>query len=141
MRKYKIKKADLEIDMAPLIDVVFLLLIFFMVASSLNVNEIRATIQVPQVELNTEVEKYPVTLYLDKTGKINIDDHFVSWDILPDYLIRKPKEKLQGIEVYADKEVDFEYVAKVMEIASKLSIEQIRFCLEYHQSEKTLFTP
>jgi biopolymer transport protein ExbD len=34
---------------------------------------------------------------------------------------------LDGIEVYADKEVDFEYIARIMAVAGKLNIEQINF--------------
>jgi biopolymer transport protein ExbD len=139
MRRYKIKKADLEVNLAPLIDVIFLLLIFFMVASTLNADEIRATIQLPQVDMQTEVEKNPTTLYLDKSGKISVQDNFISWDMLQDYLREKPEEKLAGIEIYADKEVDFEYVARLMTVASKLKIELINFCLEYDNSEEISF--
>lgn len=140
MHKYRIKKLDLEMNMAPLIDVVFLLLIFFMVASTLNTNEVRATIRVPQVELQTEAEKRPVTLYLDKTGTISMENKFISWDMLQEFLRGKPKENPEGIEVYADKEVDFEYIARVMAVAGKVEIEQIVFCLEDNKSEQTFST-
>lgn len=135
MHKYRIKKADLEINLAPLIDVVFLLLIFFMVASTLHTNEIQATIQLPQVDMQTETERHPMILYLDKSGRVSIDNDFISWDRLPGYLKEKPKEKLEGIEVYADKEVHFEYITRVMAVASKVKIEKIIFCLEHNTSE------
>jgi biopolymer transport protein ExbD len=138
MHKYKIKKLDLEINIASMVDVVFLLLIFFLVASTFktNTDEIRATISLPQVDLELEeVEKHTIILYLDKTGKVNVQDQFIPWDRLEDYLREETKEKLDGIEVYADKEVDFEYIARIMAVAGKLNIEQINFYLEYDKTD------
>jgi biopolymer transport protein ExbD len=138
MHKYKIKKLDLEINIASMVDVVFLLLIFFLVASTFktNTDEIRATISLPQVDLKLEeVEKHTIILYLDKTGKVNVQDQFIPWDRLEDYLREETKEKLDGIEVYADKEVDFEYIARIMAVAGKLNIEQINFYLEYDKTD------
>ena len=135
MRKYKIKKLDLEMNLAPLIDVVFLLLIFFMVASTLNTDEVRATIQLPQVDMQTESEKFSLTLYLDKTGMISTENEAISWDNLQGYLTNQFKEKLEGIEVYADREADFEYIARVMAVASKAKIERINFFLKNNRLE------
>lgn len=121
-----------------MVDVVFLLLIFFLVASTFktNTDEIRATISLPQVDLKLEeVEKHTIILYLDKTGKVNVQDQFIPWDRLEDYLREETKEKLDGIEVYADKEVDFEYIARIMAVAGKLNIEQINFYLEYDKTD------
>jgi biopolymer transport protein ExbD len=130
MRKYRIKKAGLEMNLAPLIDVVFLLLIFFMVASTLNTNKVRATIQLPKVNMQTESDNNFLTLYLDKTGIISTENESIDWDNLQDYLRNQPQEKLEGIEVYADHEVDFEYIARVMAVANRINIEQIIFLLE-----------
>lgn len=130
MRKYRIKKAGLEMNLAPLIDVVFLLLIFFMVASTLNTNKVRATIQLPKVNMQTESDNNSLTLYLDKAGIISTENESIDWDNLQDYLRNQPQKKLEGIEVYADREVDFEYIARVMAIANRINIEQIIFLLE-----------
>jgi len=131
MRRYKIKKADLEINLAPLIDVIFLLLIFFMVASTLDNSQVRATIQLPEVHLKTETEKFPVILYLDKTGQVTSKNKLISWDRIYDYLYKMDKDKLnEGIEIYADKEVYFEYIARIIEIAGNLNVYRINFILQ-----------
>lgn len=130
MRKYPIKKADLEISLAPLIDVVFLLLIFFMVASSLNESEVRATIQLPEVDIKSEVNKSPFMMYLTKSGQVFIEERAIEWDQLEDYLkqVRK-KEIKSGVEVYADEEVYFKQIARIMEIAKQLNINRVNFTL------------
>jgi len=131
MRRYKIKKADLEINLAPLIDVIFLLLIFFMVASTLDNSQVRATIQLPEVHLKTETEKFPVILYLDKTGQVTSENKLISWDRIYYYLYKMDKDKLnEGIEIYADKEVYFEYIARIIEIAGNLNVDRINFILQ-----------
>lgn len=131
MRKYLIKKADLEINLAPLIDVVFLLLIFIMVASTLDDSQSRATIRLPEVSLESETEKFPVILYMDKTGQIFLDNKLISWDEIYNYFYEQDKAIFdKGIEVYADKEVCFEYIAAVMELAGDLNIDKVNFILK-----------
>lgn len=135
MRRYKIKKADLEINLAPLIDVIFLLLIFFMVASTLDNSQVRATIQLPEVHLKTETEKFPVILYLDKTGQVTSVNKLISCDRIYDYLYKQDKDKLnEGIEIYADKEVYFEYIARIIEIAGNLNVDRINFILQFKKN-------
>lgn len=122
----------MEINIAPLIDVVFLLLLFFMLASTLDTNEIRATIQLPQAEGEISREKdKSIALYLDKNGMIYVGKNNIPWDILPYYLKEKYKDFSDGIEVYADKEVDFEYIAKMMVVGTRLEIDIISFLLEH----------
>ncbi len=120
-------------NMAPLIDMVFLLLIFFMVASTLDIDEVQATIQLPQVDMKTSVEKDVVTLYLDQAGMIYVGNKNILWDELQDYLKEKHSNFSAGIEVYADKEVDFEYIARLMAAVNKAKIPQIIFLLEDNQ--------
>lgn len=136
MRKYKIRKSDdMEINIASLVDIIFLLLLFFIVASTLDTNEIKATIRLPQSDelLNRET-KDSVILFLDKNGMVYTEKEHIPWDELPSYL----KENIGGfhgshdsIEVYADKEVDFDYVARIMVMGGKLEIEKINFLLKH----------
>ncbi len=135
MRKYRIKKFDdMEINIASFVDIIFLLLLFFIVASTLDTNEIKATIQLPQSDelLNNEIGiKNSIILFLDKNGMVCTEKGGISWDVLPSYL----KENIEGfhdsIEVYADKEVNFDYIARIMVIGSKLEIDKINFLLKY----------
>ena len=142
MRKYPIRKADLEINLAPLIDVVFLLLIFFMVASNLNESEIRATIQLPEVDMKSEVTKSPLMIYLTKSGQVFIEEQDIEWDQLENYLNKVEKKKIQaGVEVYADEEVYFKQIARIMEIAKKSNINQVNFTLQNPTARNQPITP
>jgi len=133
MRKYTIKKASLEINLAPLIDVVFLLLIFFMVASTLNLNEVRATIRLPGTDTIEGKERTAVILYVNKNGQIFLENEETQWDDIPkvlqDYM---HQNELNRVTVYADKEVDFQHIVNLLDLANQLNINQMQFSL-HHQ--------
>ena len=130
MRKYQIKKADLEMNLAPLIDVVFLLLIFFMVASTLNMNEVQATIQLPGTNTIKGKSIKETVLYITKEGQFFLEEKKIEWEQLPDSLHECMLEnETREITVYADKEVDFQHIVNMLDLANKLKIKEIQFSL------------
>lgn len=133
MRKYQIKKADLEMNLAPLIDVVFLLLIFFMVASTLNMNEVQATIQLPGTNTIKGKSIKETVLYITKEGQVFLEEKKIEWDQLPDILYQYMiKNEAKEVMVYADREVGFQYIVNMLDLANQLKINQIQFSL-HHQ--------
>jgi len=133
MRKYQIKKADLEMNLAPLIDVVFLLLIFFMVASTLNMNEVQATIQLPGTNTIKGKSINETVLYITKEGQVFLEKEKIGWEQLPDILYQYMiKNEAKEVMVYADREVGFQYIVNMLDLANQLKINQIQFSL-HHQ--------
>ena len=133
MRKYQIKKADLEMNLAPLIDVVFLLLIFFMVASTLNMNEVQATIQLPGTNTIKGKSIKETVLYITKEGQVFLEEKKIEWEQLPDILYQYMiKNEAKEVMVYADREVGFQYIVNMLDLANQLKINQIQFSL-HHQ--------
>ena len=130
MRKYRIKKADLDMNLAPLIDIVFLLLIFFMVASTLNMNEVQATIQLPGTNTIKGKSIKETVLYITKEGQFFLEEKKIEWEQLPDSLHECMLEnETREITVYADKEVDFQHIVNMLDLANKLKIKEIQFSL------------
>ena len=70
------KRATLSIDMAPLIDVVFLLLIFFMLTSSFVPPSVPLTL--PQAASGAPSEAAKVVVSLDANGGISIAENPVA---------------------------------------------------------------
>ncbi|MBW6452470.1 MAG: biopolymer transporter ExbD, partial [Methyloprofundus sp.] len=67
------KNNPLEVSLTPMIDVVFLLLIFFMVTTTFS-KETSIKIQLPQAEgQEVEQHKQVVLLMIDKSGQFFID--------------------------------------------------------------------
>jgi len=132
MRKYQIKKADLEMNLAPLIDVVFLLLIFFMVASTLNMNEVQATIQLPGTNTIKGKSIKETVLYITKEGQVFLEEKKIEWEQLPDILYQyMVKNEAKEVTVYADREVGFQYIVNMLDLVNQLKINQIQFSLNY----------
>ena len=133
MRKYRVKKADLEMNLAPLIDMVFLLLIFFMVASTINMNEVQATIQLPGTNTVEGEGIKEIGLYITKEGQVFLEKEEIGWEQLSDVLYEFMIEnKTKEVTVYADREADFQYIVDMLDLANQLKINQIHFSL-HHQ--------
>ena len=133
MRKYRVKKADLDMNLAPMIDIVFLLLIFFVVASTLNMNEVQATIQLPGTNTVEGKSIEEIILYVTKEGQVFFEKEKIEWEQLPDILYECMTEnKTKRVTVYADREADFQYIVDILDLANQLKINQIQFTL-HHQ--------
>ena len=87
------KKASLSLDMAPLIDVVFQLLIFFMLSSSFLTPALKLTL--PKAVEQDERQPERVVISVDKAGAIYLDTRPVSLErlrpLLEPLVIRNPK--------------------------------------------------
>lgn len=133
MRKYRVKKADLDMNLAPMIDIVFLLLIFFVVASTLNINEVQATIQLPGTNTVEGKSIKEIVLYITKEGQVFLEKEKIEWEKLPDILYECMTEnKTRKVTIYADREADFQYIVDMLDLANQLKINQIQFSL-HHQ--------
>lgn len=82
-----------EITMAPLVDVVFLLLIFFMVTTVFPQNE-GLVIEKPASENAVRVDDEPLKVQLDQNGRLYYDERAASLEDIERLL----KEDLQGRE-------------------------------------------
>ncbi|MEZ4754412.1 MAG: biopolymer transporter ExbD [Bdellovibrionota bacterium] len=72
-------------DMTPLIDVVFLLLIFFMLTSTMMIQE-GIELDLPGSESSGTVEQSPLVLSIDKTGKLTFKENAISIESLKEQL-------------------------------------------------------
>jgi len=120
-------------NLAPMIDIVFLLLIFFVVASTLNMNEVQATIQLPGTNTVEGKSIKEIVLYITKEGQVFLEKEKIEWEQLPDILYECMTEnKTKKVTVYADREADFQYIVDILDLANQLKINQIQFSL-HHQ--------
>ena len=101
------KKERLELSMTPMIDVVFLLLIFFMVTTTFN-RQTEVKITLPEAD-GAEAEQYPkmVTLTIDADGTYFLKGE----DGLPHELVNQTKDSLkQELMKFAERSKDFPFV-------------------------------
>ncbi len=127
------KHAPLEISLTPMIDVVFLLLIFFMVTTTFS-KETAVKVQLPQAE-GQEAENRPHVLLLtiDKSGQYFINDRAVknrSRQALTEALSAVSQDKQIPLLINADAAAPIQSAISVLDVASHLGFKNITFATQ-----------
>lgn len=123
------KEQSVEINLTPLIDVVFLLLIFFMVSTTFD-RHARLKVQLPQAESKAQqTQNDPVVLSIDASGKYFINDRQVvntQLDTLKQALLKTVADR-QDVTVLlrADGRTPHQAVVRAMDAASQLGLTKL----------------
>ncbi|QDS98474.1 ExbD/TolR family protein [Adhaeretor mobilis] len=128
MRTELAEEESVEPQMAPLIDCVFLLLIFFLVATTLKKLERQLPLDLPPAMQAAEVATDPRTLVVavDITGRTYLDGNAAT----PGVLMRQldelaANERERPVRIDADRKTPFEHVVKVLEALKMRSIPNV----------------
>ncbi|MEA2051146.1 MAG: biopolymer transporter ExbD [Campylobacterota bacterium] len=108
-------------DITPLIDVVFILLIFFIVSSVFKKEELALKLDLPQSsakELEVEIKQLNIELSSNSLAYLGKEISFEKLDIKLSNIIKKEKPVIIRI----DKEVKYKRVVKVLDILQKYSL-------------------
>ena len=127
MRFRKKREDDPTITIAPLIDVLFLLLIFFMVTSHFDIAS-GVRINLPKVtkKLINEDEDNKITLVIDKSAAIYLEGKKIESKELQNRLESLIKERgLLHLILQADKDVSHGEVVQIMDLAKNAGIQSI----------------
>lgn len=125
IKPYQLPETKPEISITPLIDIIFLMLIFFMVTTVFPENT-GMVIQKPKAEHATTLSTKSKIIKLSKEGGISINNTIVSeGDLrrLLEYEISL-KENLSVI-IHADKRSTTEALIKVLDISKTVGIKNI----------------
>jgi len=133
---------DTQVDMSPMIDMVFLLLIFFIVNATLIIVEMDKRVKVPiarySEKQNDKMGRIVVNVYSDEfagEGRFRMADGkevFADDEDLVDF-IKKEKENwdLKGqksrLHLRADGKVHFTYVRRVIRAAAAAGVNEVIF--------------
>ncbi|MDN5043862.1 biopolymer transporter ExbD [Aliarcobacter butzleri] len=115
------RREALGLDLTPVIDVVFILLIFFIVTSVFKKEELALLLDLPTSNAKEmEVKEGQIFIELGK-DKLAIKGIEVSFDSLEDNL-KVIKNKNNPVIVRIDKKVEYERVVKVLDLLQKYSL-------------------
>lgn len=121
MRK---KREILVPDLTPLIDVVFILLIFFIVSSVFKKEELALVLNLPSSNAQeVEIEPKIISIELSSTN-IAIHGQKVNFELL-DEKLSKIEDKKQDIIVRIDKDVVYERIVKVLDNLQKYELNNL----------------
>ena len=111
-------------DMTPLIDVVFILLIFFIVTSVFKKEELALLLNLPDSQAQTlEVEKEQITIELSNE-KLAFKGEEITLDLLEEEL-KKITDKKRAIIVRIDEEVMYKKIVGVLDILHKYELNNL----------------
>jgi biopolymer transport protein ExbD len=113
-----------QVPMEPLVDCVFLLLIFFMISNILKIPP-PFRVELPESKARSEFERKRYSVYIHATGQISIDDQRMeNLDQMLNYLLLKKKE-IEVLIIRADKDAEHGFVVDVMEKAKQAEIDNL----------------
>jgi len=135
------RSRNILVDMTPLIDVVFLLLIFFMVSTTFD-KQTQLKVDLPQASARAEESKEAesVAITIDAKGNFYLNDQeLVTHDV--DTLKRALKKAAAGradipVTVTSDKQAPFQAVMMVMDAAGQLGLSRLSFLARAAQAEE-----
>lgn len=115
MGKYRKKRASVQPDLTPLIDVVFLLIIFFMVTTTFN-NFGSIQVDLPSSTIEKTDKNKSIEIIIDKDGAYHISDNGkvypVEFDKLDEYL-----KDVKETTISADKNLKYQ---TIMDLITKI---------------------
>ena len=121
MKKHR---ESLTPDITPLIDIVFILLIFFIVSSVFKKEELALTLELPNAsakELEVELKQLSVELSTNRLAYLGKEISFKKFDLELSRYIKKDKPVIVRI----DKDVKYDRVVKVLDILQKYSFDNL----------------
>ncbi|MDH5407517.1 MAG: biopolymer transporter ExbD [Gammaproteobacteria bacterium] len=125
------RKEELQLNLTPLIDVVFLLLIFFMVSTSFT-KESEINIELPESSgTPLKTEKFVIEIEIDREGR-----YFVNQQRVKDNKVLTLKRAIRLIQgnkknpqliISSDRKTSYEAVVKAMDAARQLGLVNLTF--------------
>jgi len=114
-----------NIDMTPMLDIVFIMLIFFIVTTSF-VKESGIEVQKPQASSSKQDKKVNIVIGINKSGEIWIDKHAIDIRAVRTTVERLHAESPEGsVIITADKKAETGVLVSVMDQVKLAGIEKI----------------
>lgn len=118
------RREHLGLDLTPVIDVVFILLIFFIVTSVFKKEELALILDLPSSNAK-EIQIKEEQIFIElSTNKLAIKGIEVSFESLEDNL-KAIKDKENAVIVRIDKKVPYERIVKVLDLLQKYSLNNL----------------
>ena len=126
------RRTSSSLELAPLLDVLFLLIIFFSVSSTF-IKESRFDIELPETGEVAEmsVSETSVGVYVDRYGKLSVGPGIGEKEPITSLRLREKLSRMMidqpetSVSIYGDKKVDYQSIISVMDICRESGIKSI----------------
>lgn len=131
MELIRTRKSRLSMDLAPLIDVVFQLLVFFMLTSSFANPAMKLVL--PQASAAGQMEQENIVISIDRDGQIFLNDRKMALESLrPELQKLLAAREDQSVHVRGDQQMPYKFFIQVMDLAKQAGATQVN--IVYQQS-------
>ena len=126
------RRTSSSLELAPLLDVLFLLIIFFSVSSTF-IKDSRFDIELPEAGEVAEmsVSETSVGVYVDRYGKLSVGAGIGKKKPITSSRLREKLSRMMidqpetSVSIYGDKKVDYQSIISVMDICRESGIKSI----------------
>lgn len=126
------RKSSLSLDMAPLIDIVFQLLIFFMLSSSFLAPSFK--LNLPKAVTQDTREQERIVISVEKNGSIYVNSKEVELESLKFELTpRLEKDPKKSVHFRGDREIPYSRFVEITDLARQAGAKQINII---HETER-----
>ena len=119
------RKKKSKIDIIPLIDVIFFLLVFFMLFTSFQSNPFGLEMQLPEAVTATEQASDNIVVHITEEGQFYLNDEQMALGDIRDTLSEDYNEDELSVIINADSNARYEYVIQVMDNLRQVGIYNI----------------
>jgi len=123
------KKSSLSLDMAPLIDVVFQLLIFFMLTSSFSHPALQ--LNLPKAKEHDRKQTEEIVVSIDRAGSVFINNRKSSLGaLMPELKPLLERNSKKSVHLRGDEKMPYGNFVEVMDLARQAGAKQINIVHE-----------
>ena len=138
--KFQVREPDAAaFPLAPMIDVVFLLLIFFIATMQFSQSERELNVSVPVAEEGADARQTvgEININVRENGEVVVDSTVMSQEQLYAKLNRiAAVHDNQAIRIRGDAKVDYEKIVQVVDVCQKAGIPNISFATQVQRNQK-----
>lgn len=125
-------KPKLSMDITPLIDIVFLLVAFFMLTSSLG-QEQSIRVDLPKAEKSKDTKSSRLTLSIKSDGSVYINKELYPYEVykkkIIEYIDNRGRANIGNIVIRGDKKSPYEVVVGIMDTLSGIGIDNFSLAI------------
>ncbi len=130
-----VRREPFRLDLVPMINIVFLLLIFFMLTSTAIKGS--KEVDLPEAVTSEPKAKHNALIVITSKGQVEYEGKPVSLDALYPILVEELYEREKRIvEIRADKAVEFELFGNVIDIAKQAGAADFVLATVHRKSSK-----
>jgi biopolymer transport protein ExbD len=135
----KLKIFEGRPDLTPMIDVVFLLLIFFMLSSSF-VQVSGIPVVLPKAAASSDMSVDKLVVSIDQHNQLYFNDHLMDWESLTEKLQKcKIDWHANTVIVRADRSTEYGSVVRMMSLARSLGLNVYVATVEADKTTEKVF--